>query len=50
MDFFYICRALPIGGVRIAEPIGSAQHKENERIGEGRTPIRSALPIVIKIV
>ncbi len=33
----------------IAAPIVLAQHKENERIGEGRITIRSASPIVIEI-
>jgi hypothetical protein len=48
-DFFYVHCALPIGGVRIVAPIVLAQHKENERIGEARLTICSALPIVIEI-
>ncbi len=48
--FFYIRCASPIGRVWIAEPIVLAQHKENERIDEARTPICSASPIVIEIV
>jgi hypothetical protein len=47
--FFYIRCASPIGGVQVTEPIVLAQHKENKRIGEARTPIRSASPIVIEI-
>jgi hypothetical protein len=41
----------PIGGVpvRIVAPIVLAQHKENERIGEARLAIRSALTIVTEI-
>jgi hypothetical protein len=48
-DFFYIRCASPIGGARISGPIVFALHKEKERIGEARTTIRSALPIVIEI-
>ncbi len=48
-NFFYVrCCASPIGRVRIIAPIISAQHKENERIGEAWLTIR-ALPIVIEI-
>ncbi len=47
--FFYVCCASPITGVQIAEQIVLAQHKENERIGEARKTIRSALPIVTEI-
>jgi hypothetical protein len=47
--FFYVCCASPIGRERIAGPIILALHKENERIGEAQTTIRSALPIVIEI-
>jgi hypothetical protein len=31
--FFFICCALPTGGVRFAAPIVLAQHKGNRRIG-----------------
>ncbi len=48
-DFFYVRCASPISRVRIAAPIVLAQHKDNERIGEARKTIRSALPIVIEI-
>jgi hypothetical protein len=48
-DFFFVCCASPIGGVRIVAPTILAQHKENERIGEAQTNIRSASPIVIEI-
>jgi hypothetical protein len=37
----------PLSGVRIAVPIVLAQHKEYDRIGEARIPLRCALPIVI---
>ncbi len=47
--FFFVRSALPIGGARIAGLIVLALHKENERIGEARTTIRSASPIVIEI-
>jgi hypothetical protein len=47
--FFYVRCASPICGARIAGPIVLALHKENERIGEVRTTIRSASPIVIEI-
>ena len=46
---FHIRRALPISGVRIVAPIILAQHKRNERIGEARTPVRRASPIVIQL-
>jgi hypothetical protein len=46
---FHICRASPISGVRIAAPIVLAQHKGSERIGEARTPVRCASPIVIEL-
>jgi hypothetical protein len=46
---FHICRASPISGVRIAAPIVLAQHKKHERIGEARTSMRRASPIVIKL-
>jgi hypothetical protein len=46
---FYVRCASPIGGARIAGPIVLALHKENKRIGEARTTIRSASPIVIEI-
>jgi hypothetical protein len=46
--FLFHC-ALPIGGERIAGPIALALHKGNERIGEARTTIRSASPLVIEI-
>jgi hypothetical protein len=39
----------PIGGVRIAGKIVLAQYKGRERIGEARTPIFRALPIVIEL-
>ncbi len=44
--FLLICRASPLSGVRIAAPIVLAQYKEYERIGEARTPVRRASPIV----
>jgi hypothetical protein len=47
--FFYVRCALPIGVVRIVEPIVLAQHKENERIGEARLTICSTSPIFIEI-
>ncbi len=31
--FFYVRCASPIGGIKLAAPIVSAQHQENERIG-----------------
>ncbi len=37
------------GRVQIAAPIILAQHKEHERIGEARTSIRCASPIVIEL-
>ncbi len=46
---FRIRRASPISGVRIAASIVLAQHKENKRIGEARTPVRRASPIVIEL-
>jgi hypothetical protein len=46
---FNIRRASTISGVRIAAPIVLAQHKEHERIGEARTPVRHASPIVIEL-
>jgi hypothetical protein len=46
---FNVRCASPIDGARIAGPVVLALHKENERIGEARTTIRSALPIVIEI-
>jgi hypothetical protein len=39
MDFFYVCRASPIGRVQITGQIVMAQHKENERIGKTRKTI-----------
>jgi hypothetical protein len=48
-QIFFICCALPTGGVRIAAPIVLAQHKEHERIGEALTSIRWASPIVIEL-
>ncbi len=48
-DFFFIHFALLISGERIAEPIVLAMHKEHERIGEARTSMRHASPIVIKL-
>ncbi len=47
--FFYVRCASPISGVRITEQTVLAQHEENERIGEARKTIRSALPIVTEI-
>jgi hypothetical protein len=47
-DFFIRCTS-PTGAVRIAGKIVLVQHKGNERIGEARTSIRRALPIVIKL-
>ncbi len=47
--FFYVRFASPIGGAGIAGLIVLALHKESERIGEARTTIRSASPIVIEI-
>ncbi len=47
--FFYVRCASPIGAVQIVAPIVLAQYKDNERIGEARLAIRSALPIVIEI-
>jgi hypothetical protein len=46
--FFYVRCASPIGGIQIAAPIVSAQHKENKRIVKARETIRSSLPIVIE--
>jgi Na+-driven multidrug efflux pump len=46
---FFIRCASPTGGVQIAAPIVLAQHKGNKRIGEARTSIRHALPIIIEI-
>jgi hypothetical protein len=46
--FFFRCPSLT-GGVRIAAPIVLAQYKGNERIGEARTSIRRASPIVTEI-
>ncbi len=46
---FHIRRATPISGVRIVAPIVLAQHEEHERIGEARTPVRRASPIVIEL-
>jgi hypothetical protein len=37
------------GSTTLAEPVVLAQYKGNERIGEARTTIRSASPIVIEI-
>jgi hypothetical protein len=47
--FIFIRCASPIGGERIAGPIVLVLHKGNERIGEERTTIPSALPIVIEL-
>ncbi len=47
--FFYVRCTSPIGGVRIVAPIVLAQHEENERIGEARLTLHSALPVVIEI-
>ncbi len=47
-DFSYSPRS-PISGVRIAVPIVLAQHKEHKKIGEARTPVRRASPIVIEL-
>jgi hypothetical protein len=46
---FNIRHASPITGVRIAAPIVLPQHKENEKIGEARTLVRRASPIVIEL-
>ncbi len=48
-NFFFLRCALPIGRVRIAEPIVLAQHKRNERIGEARMTTLSTSPIVLEI-
>jgi hypothetical protein len=48
MDFF-ICNTLPIGGVQIAGSIVLGQYKGHKRIGEARTTIRRALPIVMEL-
>jgi hypothetical protein len=48
-NFFLIRCASPTGGVQIATPMVLAQHKGNERIGEGETSIRRTSPIVIEI-
>jgi hypothetical protein len=47
--FFKVRCASPVGGTGIAGPLVLALHKENERIGEVRTTIRSASPIVIEL-
>jgi hypothetical protein len=47
-DFFIPC-ASPTAPVRIAGPIALAQHKGNERIGEARTSLCRASPIVIEL-
>jgi hypothetical protein len=49
LRIFHIRRASPINGVRIVALIVLAQHKSNERIGEARTPVRRASPIVIEL-
>ncbi len=46
---FFIRRASPISGVKIAAPIVLALHKGQNRIGEARTPICSASPIVTEL-
>jgi hypothetical protein len=48
-QIFHIRCALPISGVRIAAPVVLGQHKEDKRIGEVRTSIRCASPIVIEL-
>jgi hypothetical protein len=45
---FHIRCASFISGVRIVAPIVLAQHKEHERIGEARTSMQRASPIVIE--
>jgi hypothetical protein len=47
--YFHVRCISRISGVRIAGQIVLAQHKDNERIGEARKTIRSALPIDIEI-
>ncbi len=46
---FFIRCASPTGVVQIAAPIVLEQHKGNKRIGEARTSIRCASPIVLEI-
>ncbi len=46
---FHIRGASPISRVRIVVLIVLAQHKRNERIGEARTPVSRASPIVIEL-
>jgi hypothetical protein len=45
----FIRRALLISGVLIAVQIVLAQRKGHEKIGEARTSMRSASPIVIEL-
>jgi hypothetical protein len=47
VDFFFRCTS-PFSGELIAGPIVLAQHKGDERIGEARTTVRSASPIIIE--
>jgi hypothetical protein len=47
--FLFICRTSPISGERIAVQLVLAQRKGHERIGEARTSMRRASPIVKEI-